>query len=653
MHDTKRVMLGILLAISPLLASTSSADYQADLFDISLEDLLMVDISVASTESERIIDTPAIVSRYEADDLAAMGLRTLKEMLSFIPGFVLQKTRFGGTSVMIRGLVDGFNQKVLFLMDGIPYWMPAHSEIPLQGIPIEAISHIEVIRGPGAVHYGSNASAGVINVVTKKTAGDVLALSAGSNGFANASTYQHYQLGEDASLSLAIEAQRDKGYNGKFMNVPKQPSFPADTPDDGNIRVSEEMKSFFAQYRNHDLNVTAQSYQAINNDFNEPTPLNLASDLEYTGYLLHVDNTWHTDNAAFKLFSDYNKFFLQFESRNLFALGVDGGFRFDHNGEDNHRWRSGGTLDYRLSQSLSFFGGVEFERRKIEDYFIYNAATDNNALKLIESNSTIERSIYTQVDYNLASWRFLLGGRYTDNEQSGNKLTPRVSAVYKLDDAQSIKMLYSVGFNAPNFTQVFINIPGVLEGNPKLKPEIVKTYDLSYSYEAFNTLFVANAYYLKAENFIQREIRNSIISFVNSGEFERYGFEVDLQKATYKYKFFINAAYNHQGNKKSSQDPVAHFVPRYTLSLGSLYHFNQHHSAGGTIRASSKRNQAPELYQVNLDYQYNKKNFELYLGVKNLLNDDIITPDTQDLDDDHLLPSGDGINYLVGGKYHF
>lgn len=56
---------------------------------------------------------------------------------------------------------------------------------------------------------------------------------------------------------------------------------------------------------------------------------------------------------------------------------------------------------------------------------------------------------------------------------------------------------------------------------------------------------------------------------------------------------------------------------------------------------------------MNLDYQYHKGSIELYFGVKNLLNDDIITPDTQDLVDAHLIPSGDGINYLAGGKYHF
>jgi len=642
------LFIGILI-----FTGSSEAEEPPDLYEISIEELLQVDISVASTQSERIIDTPAIVSRYEASDMAKIGLRTLKDILSFIPGFVLQSTRIGGTAVMIRGLTEGFNQKVLFLLDDVPYWMPAHSEIPLLGIPIESISHVEVIRGPGAVYYGTNASAGVIKVVTKKGAGNVIALSAGSNGRVNASTYQYHKIDDNSSLSFAIEAQRDEGYSGEFNNVPKQASYPADTPDDGNINISEEMKSFLARYTREDFNALVQTYNSTNNEHDAPTPLNLSSYLEYTGYLFHADNTWRTDNAEFTLFSDYNKFFLEFESNNLFAVGADGGFRFGQNGEDNHRWRSGGSVNYIFNDNLTFFAGLEFERRKIEDYFVYSAASNTNVLRLIASNNTNERSVYGQADYQLGSWRFLLGGRYTDNDQSGEKLTPRASAVYKLDHTQSIKLLYSVGFNSPNFTQLFINIPNVLQGNPDLKAELVKTFDLSYSYEVNNNLFVVNAYYLEAEDFIQREIQNGAIVFLNSEDFERTGLEIDFQRATYNYSFFANAAYNHQGNKLDKNDLKAHFVPRYTASVGALYHFNLYHSAGSSLRASSKRNQAPAIYNLNLDYQFKRNQFELYLGIRNLLNEDIITPDVQDYVDEHLLPSGDGINYLAGGKYHF
>ena len=643
----------VLLLFSLLFSNPVFSQKSNDFLDMSLEELLNIKVSVASTDPERIIETPAIVSRYNAKDMAAMGLRTLKDLLSFIPGFVLQDTRGGGTSIMIRGLVEGLNQKVLFLVDDIPYWMPAHSEIPLLGIPIESISHVEVIRGPGAVYYGSNASAGVIKVVTKKTSGNVVAIALGSNSLVNVGAYFHGQLDDDLSLTFAIEAQQDDGYSGSFEGVPKQPTFPADTPNDGEITKSEEVKSFLGRVTFKDLNIFAQAYRSLNNDHDGSTPLNLGTNLEYTGYLFHVDNSWHEANAEFSLFTDYNKFYLEFESRNLFAVGVDGGFRFDDNGEDNHRWRSGGTLSYTFSESLVFFGGMEFERRKIEDYYIYNKATDANVLKLIESNSTIERSIYGQTDYKDGSWRFLLGGRYTNNDQSGEKLVPRASAVYLLDDSQSIKFLYSVGFNSPNFTQLFITIPSVLEGNRDLRPEIVKTTELSYSYESKGNLFVANVYYLQAEDFIQREIRSGVIGFFNSGDFDRSGLELDFQKATPDYLFFANAAYIHQGDDFDSSDVMAHFSPKITVAIGGLYHIDSHHSSGASMRATGRRNKASDLYQLNVDYQYSREMFELYFSIKNVLDEEIVTPDVQDFQDDHLLPSGDGINFLGGVKYHF
>lgn len=59
--------------------------------------------------------------------------------------------------------------------------MLSHSEIPLLGMPLDAISHREVIRGSGTAIFGTNASAGVINVITKHTEVSVAEVSFGSN----------------------------------------------------------------------------------------------------------------------------------------------------------------------------------------------------------------------------------------------------------------------------------------------------------------------------------------------------------------------------------------------------------------------------------------------------------------------------------------
>jgi outer membrane receptor for ferrienterochelin and colicins len=636
-----------------LASLTVFAKESPDYFNMSLQELLQIKVSVASLNPERIIDTPAVVSRYNMQDMSGMGLRTLKDLLSFIPGFVLQDSRTGGTTVMIRGLVEGFNQKVLFLLDGVPYWMPSHSEIPLLGMPLESISHVEVIRGPGAVIYGSNASAGVINIVTKQTQQSVLAVSLGSNQKRNGGGYIYHDISDDSSFSLAFEVQSEDGYEGEYTDVSQPGFYPQGISNDGADTKSEEMKSLLAKYNTGEFNVFAQTFKAVINAGGEPSTLITGQDLEHTGYLLHADNTWNINSNNIRVFSDYNRFSLTFEGNSLLGVGVHGGFRFADNGRENYRWRSGGSILHRVSDELNIFAGIEFERRNIEDYFIYSQATNNNVAKLISSQHTQENSLFTQADYTISQWRFVVGGRYTDNSQSGEKFTPRLSSVYKIDQSQSLKLLYSVGFNSPNFAQTYINAPGVLAGNAELTAETVKTLDLAYSYEENNNLFVGNVYYLKGDDFIQRKLQDGVINFFNTSEFERVGIELDYQRATPKYLFFANLSYIHQGNTTQKDDVIAPFTPKITGALGISYDLVQHQSVGLSLRVVGEHNNAPASYPLNVDYGYEKNAMAFFFTIRNIFNEDLVAADIVDLSDDQLVPNGDGINILTGLKYSF
>ena len=600
----KKLLLISMLSFTCLTWADSNLADEQSILDLSLADLLNVRVNVASYTSERIIQTPAIVSRYNQKDLTVMGIKTLKDMLSFISGFVLQENRAGGTPVMIRGIVEAFNQKVLFLLDDVPYWMPSHSEIPLLGIPIEAISHVEVIRGPGAIYYGSNASAGVIKIVTKKKAGNSIAVNYDTNKKLNLGGYYFHAFNPESHLSLAIESQHDNGFTSYISGTPQPPFFPEGTPDSDHVVVTEEMNSILARFRYQNFNLNFQMYDSMTNDTDAPTPLSVATQREHKGYLFHMNQGWDFDNVNFQLYSDYNQFYLQFVSRNLLGLGNDGGFRFDNNGDNNTRWRTGSKFNFCWNQSITFNGGMEFEKRRIEDYNLYSTATNNDVLKLIESQSIKEESLFGQIDYQYKQWRFLIGGRYTNNSHSGDKLTPRASTVYQIDDHQSIKLLYFVGFNSPNFTQLFIRIPNTLEGNPNLKAELVKTTDFAYSYEKNNTLFVVNAYLLKIDNFIQRGFNNNLVSFINSGSFDRSGVELDYQRGFSNYTVFANLAYNHQGNRDIRDDKLVAIVPKITTSFGFSYLWNEAQNMGFSLRTISKRNQARASYLLNTNYKY-------------------------------------------------
>ena len=94
-------------------------------FDLSLEELLNVKVSIASTKPESISSTPAVTSTYYMRDLMRLGARSLADALSLVPGVVVDEGTYGHTTIMIRGAAELANSEVLFLIDGVPYWSPS------------------------------------------------------------------------------------------------------------------------------------------------------------------------------------------------------------------------------------------------------------------------------------------------------------------------------------------------------------------------------------------------------------------------------------------------------------------------------------------------------------------------------------------------
>jgi outer membrane receptor for ferrienterochelin and colicins len=637
----------LLVATTPQLAigqSNGPIDNLAqdeELFALSLTELGNITVSVASTHDETILETPAIVSRYEMTDMAKMGLGTLKEVLSFIPGVVVNDIKSGATSVMIRGLYEAYNQKVLFLLDDVPYWMPSHGDIPLLGIPIEGIDHIEVIRGPGAIFYGTNASAGVIKVVTRKHDVSQITVKGGSDGLINTSGYYHQQFNSGTKLNIAFEGQNDDGYHGLFESGPET------------ISKAYETKSLLVQLNHKEFNFLGQAFNSTTNGILGPKTINNHSDLDYDGYLLHVDNTFKLDDAEIKVFTDYNNFYLDYDVNSLGMIwgssSSDGGFRFD-DPQDNYRWRGGATVGYYWSEQLKLFGGVEIETRSTSEFQMQDDTTDTVKGAIIPAARIDESSLYGQVDYIKKKWRFIVGGRYTDNDLSGDSFAPRLATVYNIDAKQSLKLMYSEGFNVPNFIQQFAGLGGLAIANRNLTAETVKTTDFAYTYASGETLFVANVFYLRAEDFIQRSFPNGVITFIQGEPFERYGGELDFQRNFDDWRLFTNLAYHKQGN--SDDDTTSTFAPRLTTSTGLSYEGMDYHSIGGSLRSISSRGKGSELLLLNLNYQYHPGKYEIFATVKNVLDEVILNPDVED-STELVIPGGAGRSLLVGLKAYF
>lgn len=630
-------------------ASVSSAIEKLDpefeaLLEMPIGELMNLNVSVASLEEENIIKSPAIVSTFKRQDLESMGLRSLKEILSFFPGFIMNDPLFGPPVVQVRGLMDINNQKILFLLDDTPYWLAASGNIPLLAIPFELIERVEVIRGPGSVIYGTNATAGVIKVVTRKDDIDNINVLGGEYNTARLSGYQLWTHSgkSESTTRMGYEVQVSDGYRASIENALTGPPGASPT-ENGDIRRSEESKSFYISHRENNFNGFFHASETEKSGASLGT-IRSPSIYRDNSLMLHGDYTFKQDNSNTNVFAEYNNYYSTIDIDNLLVLwGISGNgdFSYEDNGRKNYRVRGGVQTKFKLSDAHSLLLGAEHEERSTGDYVLYDDNNGNNlnavpfpgfsttpgytGILIHGADDSEENTVYVQSDSSINDFRFLLGLRYVDNSKSGDKLIPRLAGVYQLDEAQSIKLLYSVGFNSPTFRQnADVGAFGT-STNTNLKPETVRSYDLSYNYAHEGSLFVINMFLVQARDSIESE--NGI--FINSKDFERTGVELDYQLTHKFWLLYSNLSYLEQGNKRDADDHSAAYAPEWNVSLGSTYRKSRTHQFGGSLRYISKRINTSSNSIVNLDYEFNQNGYSIYATLANVLDEKIIHPDVR------------------------
>jgi iron complex outermembrane receptor protein len=140
-----------------------------DFTKFSLEELKSVEIVSASKRPEVLWDTASAVYVITQEQIRRSGATSIPEVLRLAPGVHVARISATEWAVNIRGLNNQFAENLLVLMDGRSVYTHVFSGVfwDVQDTVMEDIERIEVIRGPGAALWGSNAVNGVINIITK------------------------------------------------------------------------------------------------------------------------------------------------------------------------------------------------------------------------------------------------------------------------------------------------------------------------------------------------------------------------------------------------------------------------------------------------------------------------------------------------------
>lgn len=198
-----------------------------DLSNASLEQLMNIRVTSVSKNGESLSKTAASAFVITAEDIRRSGLQSLPEILRLAPGVQVARTNAGSWAVSIRGFNNEYSNKLLVLVDGRSIYSELFSGVfwDAHEMALDNIQRIEVIRGPLAAMWGTNAVNGVINIITKTadaTKGGSVTMEGGSAGEVRGSARYGGQIGSDASYRLTIRGSDTQQFNAIAPPAPSQ-----------------------------------------------------------------------------------------------------------------------------------------------------------------------------------------------------------------------------------------------------------------------------------------------------------------------------------------------------------------------------------------------------------------------------------------------
>jgi len=401
-------------------------------------------VIVTATRSERKLSNITVpVILINAKTIQQNGSLRLADILREQTGLTL--TSGFGAGVQLQGLNPDYT---IILINGEPLVGRTAGVLDLNRIALGNIKKIEIVKGPSSSLYGSEAMAGVINIITDASTSIPVEASL---------RYGTYNT-LDANVNNKI-ASKSLFYQG-FYNYYQTDGYSI-RPNSNNrvttpitrLTTSQQFKYNLSEHTNLVFNSrftdeNIKSEIAVSNGgvtiFSNGKEHN--TDMNLTGSINHrFSNNLKTSFRSY--LTNYNS------SQDLLTLSGA-----PYNDLLNHLFqRIENQTDWTLSKTLSgIFGtGAVWEGVKSSRY-------DDEKIR---KNNTIQYG-YTQWEWNPNSKLILVGGvRFDQNAQYASAWSPKLSMLFKINPKHKIKLSIGQGFKAPDFRQLYLNFTNAAAGN--------------------------------------------------------------------------------------------------------------------------------------------------------------------------------------------
>lgn len=428
-----------------LLSAVSSCFFSAAL--AQQQDTLLGNGSITvftATKTERALSNIAVpVQIISQKTIQQAGSLRLSDILSEQTGLFM--TNGFGTGVSMQGLNPDYT---LILIDGEPLIGRTSGVLDLKRITVGNIKQIEIVRGPSSSLYGSEAMAGVINIITDKSRKNTLGIS---------TRYGTYNTA-DFSVKGSIRTNRIN-YQG-FGNFYRTDGF--------SIRPNSRERSVapigrFTQQHNLGYRLSDRTNLSLNFRHNSETIKNNITVINNGNSINSIGIEKNEDlNATLQLAHKFNEriknttrlYGTQFNSSQ--ELISDNGVPY---------------LDAFKQQFARIENQTDFHLNKQLEFNIGGGYIHETANSTRYDNSTSIKTnrigyIYGQTEWSALNNLTLIGGaRYDNNELFAAAFSPKLALQYKINKNISLKGSIGRGFKAPDFRQLYLNFTNTAAGS--------------------------------------------------------------------------------------------------------------------------------------------------------------------------------------------
>ncbi len=648
------------LSLLAWVLSATAARSQDTYSDKSLEDLLKIRIVTATQTYQTSAEAPAVVTVLTGAQIRDLGVSTLYEALEFVPGVVVTESYWGYTMVNLRGnLQTHYNNKVLLLINGHAMREVINGSFHLEMVPLDAVERIEVIRGPGSALYGTNAFAGVINIVTHTGASnDNRRLQAGAGSFSTFEGSATYGRKSGAwDMFGAASLRNDDGYPYRVAKDEQGKS--------GEFPFENDVTNALVRVSRGDLTISGGYFHQ------NKRKLGITPVLAYGGIQRFdagfADVQWERPLGSKLRVGARLRLDLMDRSSDVNSFPFDG--FLGHANADVQLTSSGNLfgveaqLRYEPSERVSLLSGVVYERLHTDPYLF----------TFVDNGSPHPFTAYTtDIDEDDISWfgqvlfkatsrdQVVLGLRANHNENAGNNLAPRLGWVHRFGESTYAKLLYGQAYRSPDFFETNVETYNVLYGDPNLKSESIRTLDLVLDSRLGESVHVQlNAFALTSDDIIMRvptsdpvKEGKAAVDYRNAGAEEIRGVEAALNaRLTRRGRAF--ATYTYTDGKDRNTDKNLDYVAQHTATVGLSWRLASWLSVKPNLLHISSRLGVPAQTRLNfVAHMPLGRGLALWLIGRNLTDEEILGPEYIRRKIPSV-PSGAERSFLVRASWNF